>query len=288
VNLSSGGYGVLGEATGAANGSIGVYGTATGSNGEDQTYGVWGTSVTLANFGAGVAGTGTVLSSTGANYGGGAGIWGDGTVYTGVMGTADNASAVYALNNSTNASLLAENFSAESGALVFQALDPFVGGGCTIDVNGNLACSGTVSPSAKTSAGREVKLYGVASPENWFEDFGPGQLSGGSAQIPLDPAFASTINTGEAYHVFLTPRGECEGLYVGSATAAGFEVRELHHGTSNISFDYRIVAKRRGYESVRLEDITDQTNQMRQHGAEMLARHAGRKISAPPVPAPRQ
>lgn len=151
-------------------------------------------------------------------------------------------------------------------------------------MNGNLNCTGTITPSVRTNEGREVKLYGMASPENWFEDFGTGQLSGGSAQIALDPAFASTINTGESYHVFLTPSGECEGLYVGATVAGGFEVRELHHGTSNISFDYRIVAKRRG-ESVRLEDITDQMDKMRQHDAEMQARRAGRKIPVPPVPA---
>jgi len=34
-------------------------------------------------------------------------------------------------------------------------------------------------------------------------------------------------------------------------------VRELGGGTSNISFDYRIVAKRRGYEDVRFEEFTE-------------------------------
>jgi hypothetical protein len=32
------------------------------------------------------------------------------------------------------------------------------------------------------------------------------------------------------YHVFLTPDGDCEGLYVIARTATGFEVRELRHG----------------------------------------------------------
>jgi hypothetical protein len=130
-----------------------------------------------------------------------------------------------------------------------------------------------------------VKLYGVASSENWFEDFGSGQLSGGSVQIALDPAFVSTVNTGEAYHVFLTPRGECEGLYVGATTASGFEVRELHHGTSNVSFDYRIVAKRLGYENVRLEDVTQHMNKLRQRQAQMRARGVGSRISTAPVSA---
>jgi hypothetical protein len=55
----------------------------------------------------------------------------------------------------------------------------------------------------------------------------------------------------------VTPRGECDGLYVANATPTGFEVQELHHGVSNAAFDYRIVAKRRTYENVRLEDVTE-------------------------------
>jgi hypothetical protein len=101
----------------------------------------------------------------------------------------------------------------------------------------------------------------------------------------LEPAFASTVNTGEAYRVFLTPNGDSKGLYVASKTAAGFEVREQGGGTSNISFDYRIVAKRQGYESVRLEDVTDQTAKMRRRQAEMRAKRAGRKVAVPARPA---
>ena len=87
------------------------------------------------------------------------------------------------------------------------------------------------------------------------------------------------------YHVFLTPRGECEGLYVGATTASSFDVHELHHGTSNIKFDYRIVAKRRGYENARLEDVTEQLTKMREYIARLQPKGAGRVIPAPPRPA---
>lgn len=45
-------------------------------------------------------------------------------------------------------------------------------------------------------------------------------------------------------------------MYVTNETATSFEVREQGGGTSSIAFDYRIVAKRRGFENVRLEDKT--------------------------------
>jgi hypothetical protein len=131
--------------------------------------------------------------------------------------------------------------------------DLTVGGNET--VNGNQTVVGTKSAVVTLSDNRRVKLYAVESPENWFEDFGRGELRGGVAVMALDPTFAQTVNTSMAYHVFVTPRGNCRGLYVTNAGLRSFEVRELDGGTSNIAFDYRIVARRRGYETVRLEEI---------------------------------
>jgi hypothetical protein len=103
----------------------------------------------------------------------------------------------------------------------------------------------------------------MGSPQNWFEDFGSGQLSGGASTIALDPAFAETVDANSEYHVFLTPEGECRGLYVSHKTANGFEVDELGGGQSNVAFAYRIVALRRGYKNVRLEDETAMVAKMK-------------------------
>jgi hypothetical protein len=64
------------------------------------------------------------------------------------------------------------------------------------------------------------------------------------------------VDTGSDYHVFLTPNGDCRGLYVTQKSPSSFVVRELGGGHSTLSFDYRIVAKRKGYEQVRLADKT--------------------------------
>ena len=45
--------------------------------------------------------------------------------------------------------------------------------------------------------------------------------------------------------MFLTPEGDCKGLYVQDKRGASFEVRELQGGSSSIAFSYRIVAKRK-------------------------------------------
>ncbi len=100
---------------------------------------------------------------------------------------------------------------------------------------------------------KTVSLYTVQSTENWFEDFGTASLKDGEAVVEIEPLFAQTVNLSEDYHVFLTPLGDCNGLYVAEKTATSFTVHELGSGTSDIDFDYRIVAKRLGYETERLE-----------------------------------
>jgi hypothetical protein len=83
----------------------------------------------------------------------------------------------------------------------------------------------------------------MESPEHWFEDFGTAKLRAGRAVIKLDADFAKVIT--RDYRVFLTPEGDCRGLYVRGKTAASFEVRELMGGQSAVAFSYRVVGKRR-------------------------------------------
>jgi hypothetical protein len=165
--------------------------------------------------------------------------------------------AIIASNTSVDSShptlSLTNNDSTSAGDLILDAFGPSFGGECSIDVTGNLFCTGTLGAVTKAGSTLKVGVYGVQSPENWIEDFGSGALFGGVTTINLEPTFAKTISTSKAdYHVFLTPAGDCEGLYVANRTATSFEVRELKRGTSNVAFDYRIVAHRKGLESARL------------------------------------
>ena len=143
-------------------------------------------------------------------------------------------------------------------------------GGCDIDYTGGLYCTGSKSAVVPVDGGsRKVALYAVESPENWFEDYGSGQLSKGSARIDLEPTFAQTVNTEMDYKVFPVPNGDCNGLYVTHKTATSFEVRELHGGASNVTFDYRIIAKRKKYETVRLADLTERYKKLAEQRARM-------------------
>jgi hypothetical protein len=149
-------------------------------------------------------------------------------------------------NNSSNSFVLTGNGGSSVAMFVDEA------GNTT--VFGNHTVLGTKSAMVQTQDHGPVKLYALESPENWFEDFGTAALDGGEATVAIEPVFAATVNLEQDYHVFLTPLGDC-ALYVAEKSPVAFTVRAHDGAACSIEFDYRIVAKRRGYEDVRLEPV---------------------------------
>ena len=124
-----------------------------------------------------------------------------------------------------------------------------------VDEDGNMTATGTKSAVVETESYGPRLMYALESTGVWFEDFGTGSLLDGVAVVQIEPVFAETVNLDTDYQVFLTPLGDCGGLYVAAKTPTSFEVRELGGGNASVSFDYRIVAKRLGYEELRLEEV---------------------------------
>jgi hypothetical protein len=176
----------------------------------------------------------------------------------GALTTVDNGWSLVSYSNSAYSTVYLENEeSSNANSLVLETVGGNFGGVCTVDVSGNLYCSGSKSAVVPVDGGaKKVALYAIEAPENWFEDAGSAQLSNGSAVIQLENMFGQAVNTGIDYHVFLTPNGDCKGLYVSQKSATSFEVHELGGGTSSIAFDYRIMAKRKGFENIRMADKT--------------------------------
>jgi hypothetical protein len=121
-------------------------------------------------------------------------------------------------------------------------------------VIGALHVFGTKSAVVPHPDGSRRQLYCIESPESWFEDFGEGKLTNGKARVQLDPGFASVVKS-DTYHVFLTPYGDSNGLYVSRKSRKGFEVREQRNGKSDLSFSYRVVAKRKDIDGERLAKV---------------------------------
>jgi hypothetical protein len=255
-----GGNGVVGFGTSAGGGDgVGVFGVSGG-----RAAGVVGS--TAADGGqAGVLGfnsstTGTAFgvfgrcdSNGGAGIAGrnsdrdGEGVSGFADVGTGVAGRSGGSFGTGVFGAGSGAGVLGVSTGARGVAGMFLG---------DVSVFGTLTLMGAVNKSVAVSVGKGSyrRLYSMESPESWFEDFGEGSLQRGRAIVRLPADFAPLVHT-KGYHVFLTPYGDCGGLFVSNRTRTQFEVRELNGGKSSIRFSYRIVAKRKDILGKRLEKV---------------------------------
>jgi len=115
--------------------------------------------------------------------------------------------------------------------------------------------AGVQAMAVDTSAGAR-EMYATGATEVWFEDFGTANLVDGQATVAIDPLFAEAVNLAAEYHVYLTALSDQPVLlYVTAKTPASFEVRgaTLDGQPAAAGFEYRIVAKRAGYEDWRLQ-----------------------------------
>jgi hypothetical protein len=271
VNNNTGTAGQFEAATGyginsSTNSGTGVFGSTEGSGS-----GVEGFNTTTTPQNAGVVGIANKQSTEGNSYDLYSAVWGDtGTSSTsiaptwavGVLGTTDDGHAAVFLNNSTAWSTMVVVNDSTGGTGLFKTfIASSPDGTCGIGSGGSLSCTGPIKGLVSASGGaRQVETYAPQSAESWMEDYGTGTMQQGVALVSIDPAFAETISETPDYHVFITPNGDSAGLYVIKKTATSFEVRESKGGTSSLTFDFKIVAKRRGYEAQRLVDVTERFN----------------------------
>jgi hypothetical protein len=276
---STDGIGVWGTTTSAANGKAAVLGqngsAGPGALGMSKSgIGVWGVTTTS---GQGLANP----AVAGSNDGGGAGLVGFTTgpssiglggaadVGIGAYGSSQRGIGVFGYSNTG----FAINGNSPGGGYAGYFSGP-------VFVTGSLTAMGAKSAAIKTKSGLS-RVYSMESPESWFEDFGSGQLTSRQTTVSLEPGFADIVHT-DAYHVFLTPKGEPKGpLYISKQTPNSFTVQEAGGGTSSIGFSYRIVAKRADIEGARLEHVDEPHPQ--DGPKEPVLDHAPKP---PPIPAP--
>lgn len=231
---------------------VGTYGAAANSVDNGAAVGVQGLS---RSDGAGatpigVFGSTVTKSASATAVGVGAYAYGGSQTY-GVYAEAlgSDGAGVYAINAVQSAGYAIVGYGSNGKAA------NFVG---AVTISGGLVVTGSKSAAVPVRDGSHRLLYSMESPESWFEDFGEMKLVRGKATVRLARDFAAVIRT-KAYHVFLTPQGDSNGLYVARMSSIGFVVREQNGGSSSLMFSYRIVAKRRDIEGKRLMKIRIQT-----------------------------
>ena len=228
---STSGTGVTGQSfssgigvQGISASSWGVYGisassSTSGINGLNSTSsgtGVGGAGNNISGLvptnGCGVSGTGTVLGVTGWSTSSSSGIVRAGGYFQ------TNGGASYAYVGCINASNVVRK------------------------IEGN----GTVNTTVKDVSGKSVVLSAPEAPENFFMDFGSGQLVNGIAHVVLDPVFSKNIivNSKNPLRVIIQLEGDCNGVFVTNKLQNGFDVNELHQGNSNVTFTWFVTANR--------------------------------------------
>lgn len=259
IKAKSSGHTIYSETWGTGNDGTdsALWGLAASSISQgDAVLGVLGESRAVPETGsdtsAGIFGWGNINSqgpngNTGPNPGRTYGVWGETdskgwtnfpqTIVSGVYGAATNT------EDGSNASGVVgrtNNPSSQSFGVYY---------------SGGIGGSGLNSMIIKTSTGPRL-TYAQLSPESWVEDFGSGQLQNGSARINLDPLFLETtiVDYSNPIKVFVTLTGaDAQNPVRVIKDNTGFTVQELNSGKSNAAFDYRVVAKRKGFEDRRLD-----------------------------------
>jgi hypothetical protein len=259
ANISSGGVGVQGvSSSGFAPGFAGVEGDNSGigpgvfGKNTGSGIGVQGNATSSANGNPAVAGVNAGSGPGIVGYSHGIGSIGTGGVTDtgyGFFGGASGSGIGVLASSGTGTALVAAAQTAGQYAGIFQG---------SVSISGGLTVTdkGYKSAAVRGASGTLVRLYCMESPESWFEDFGSAQLSNGTATVQIEPGFAGVVKT-DSYHVFPVANGDCKGLFVSNKTPSSFTVHEQQGGMSNVSFSYRIVAKRKDIEGARLEHVDE-------------------------------
>lgn len=124
----------------------------------------------------------------------------------------------------------------------------------------DLTVRGAKNAVVQTSQGW-TKINAYETAEYYFGDLGTTNTGANSlVRIDIDPIFKETVNTNIQYQVFLTSYGPGYA-WVSERTENYFVIES---NTPNLEVGYEIKAKRKGYESVRLEidrNMEERTNE---------------------------
>jgi hypothetical protein len=228
LNMAGGGpaSGVYGRSNALQ--GIGVYGYASGNGNSMGVYGQSDSTDGYGVFGWVGATTGTAAGVYGISYAdSGRGVSGRSYASTGVT------QGVYGRSDSPN--------------------------GYGVWYEGGIGGTGRQTTVVETADHGWRHLYNGASTMPMFEDLGSARLVDGRVEVTIDPAFAQTVNLSTDYYVFTTALSdEPVLLYVSEKRAASFILQgvTLDGRPAQCAVDYRIVAKRLGYEDVRMSPAT--------------------------------
>lgn len=183
----------------------------------------------------------------------------------GVNANPQNGNGVlgYGLNGVVGSTFAATGGVGVVGVATGTSLSGQFNGGNGVVINGPLVVNGSLNvtgapknAAVKIGDNHYVGLHAEESTGAWFSDYGSAQLVDGKALVAIDEIYRKTVTINAEYpaQVFIQLNGETNGVYVVKHDTY-FEVIENRDGRSNASFDWRVVAKRRDFENLRLPKV---------------------------------
>ncbi|MBD5656508.1 MAG: hypothetical protein IAI50_15200, partial [Candidatus Eremiobacteraeota bacterium] len=144
------------------------------------------------------------------------GLYATAATYSGT--SRDDATAIVAESNSTGIDV----YNPSNGSAVYTIAPGYLMEGFGPDLygftfdnsgnetlNGMLTTSKGVSVRSATRSGTAMMEYSDRTTVPQIEDVGEAQLEGGRGYVAIDARLADTIDRRIAYHVFVTPEGDC-------------------------------------------------------------------------------
>ncbi|MFT3775464.1 MAG: hypothetical protein QM820_59715 [Minicystis sp.] len=255
ATAGGGGAGIFGVSNQFGNGSAGIWGQNNAAQGTAVVGAGQAQPGTILTAGSGGAFTGSTtglfaLATTAAS---GTGVLGAGNNVTGFTLTAGSGGAftgftygLYARNTSAGsptAALYTVNFST-----AFTVQVNYWDGVTSYKIIGSGSVSTLVRDPTDPTGQRRLTLHAPETPEIYFEDYGEARLENGYAHVELDPRLTPHLAVNEQHPLRVFIQFEEDegtfGVVVKNKTSHGFDVVEIGGGTSNMPFQWHIVANR--------------------------------------------
>lgn len=108
--------------------------------------------------------------------------------------------------------------------------------------SGNVYTLGKNIEIVSTGDNSKMPVYAVTSVESTIYAKGRAQLVNGQAYVVFDETYKVLL--GEEPEVTVTPKGNCNGVYIASVDKNGFTIKEMNNGTSNVAISWISVGNR--------------------------------------------
>jgi hypothetical protein len=134
------------------------------------------------------------------------------------------------------------------GVGYFDTVNILMSGAEALNVAGNINKTGTsnfsiIHPRKK---GHRLVYTGIEAAEVLLVYRGTANLSNGQTRIDFPDHFIA-VSDPRNVTAYLTPRADCNGLYISELTNEHLLVKEMLNGVSNVSFDFCVYTVRDGY-----------------------------------------